>query len=280
MEWIDLALIGDEAALNAAIAAMTPEELDAALGNVADALGMEDGDLLRGALRVLIERARPLALPAQLWRRPITASSDPGRMVTDHFRARGIAPRGTRVKDAQAMYTRFVEERNDDLRLRASHLKAAGYRCAHCGLQYHNEELLSRTLESPFKFRRKQPVDDLKPHWGADPSLREPTLDHDWPVSLFGDNTATNLRVLCKACNNGKEATVALQHLRPWVGLPNRLELLTERPVSVFVFYAQLRRAPTCWKTGMAASDVELTVELIDPTLAPVIDNLRTVALR
>ena len=279
MEWIDLALLGDEAALDAAISAMDSDELEAALGNVADALGMDDGDLLRGALRILVERARPLALPAQLWRRPITASTDPRRMIIDHFRARGVAPSGTRVNDAQAMYTRFAVERDADLRLRVSHLVAADYRCAHCGLEYHNEELLSRTLVSPFGNRKKRPVDPLKPHWGDDPALREPTLDHDWPVSLFGDNTSTNLRVLCRACNSGKEATIALEHLRPWVGLPLRPELLIERPVSLVVFYTQLRRAPVCWKSGRVAGEAELTVELIDPSLAPVIDNLRTVAL-
>lgn len=279
MKWIDLALIGDETALNAAFAGMTIEQLNGALQDVADALEVGETDLLRGALRILIERARPLALPTDLWRRPITASTDARAMVVNHFGARGIEATPRRIESALAMYARFEQERDRTLRLREAHLVSANYHCAHCGLRFHNEELLSRTLVSPLGNRRRPPNDRLKPHWNGDAGLREPTLDHDWPVSLYGDNGAENLRVLCHGCNLGKEQAVALEHLRPWVGLPGRADLLLSTPVSVAVFYAQLRREPHCYTTGKTAFDTELTVQPKRPSEPAVLDNLRTVAI-
>ncbi|MCW5667837.1 MAG: hypothetical protein KIT35_28710 [Piscinibacter sp.] len=48
-------------------------------------------------------------------------------------------------------------------------------------------------------------------------------------------------------------------------------------PLSTEIFYAQIAREPTCWKTGVGAADSELTVEIADPNRPAFLDNLRTV---
>jgi hypothetical protein len=82
----------------------------------------------------------------------------------------------------------------------------------------------------------------------------------------------------CHGCNHGKENFVALEQMRPLVGLPARTQLLTGGSVAWDVFYAQLRRAPTCSETGENATQAELTVRLRDPHAPAVLDNLETVA--
>jgi hypothetical protein len=279
MEWIDLALIGDEATLRAAISGLSNDERDAAIEGLADVLGVDDGEFMRGMLRILVERARPLALPSRLWRRSLTSSDDPARMAREHLVSRRLQPTPERVRLAVAMYSRFEEERDRTLRLTEDDLVACGYRCGHCGLEFHNEELESRSLESPFGNRFKLLVAPLKPHWNGPADMREPTMDHDWPVSLYGDNGHANLRVLCHGCNVGKRDVVALEQSRSWTGYPERPSLINAAPVEFPVFYAQLRREPLCWRSGRAADAAELTVELKDLGAPAVLDNLMTVAM-
>lgn len=278
-DWIDLALASDEASLDAAIRGLSEEERNDALFAAAGALGLSDDEVLNGMLRLLIERARPLALPARLWSRPVTASDDPVAYIKEHFAHRRIAPSKKRLDAALALYLRFSDER-DESRVRERDLRACGFRCQHCGLAFCNEELEQKSIESPFGYRGRDKHDPMKPHWNGKPEMRFPTFDHVWPVSLYGNNDAANLRVLCSGCNLGKEDVVAFEQTKPSIGLPGRALLLEGGPVSWPAFYAQLRRAPECARTGKTCADTELTVILKDPDEALVLDNLLTVESR
>ena len=97
-------------------------------------------------------------------------------------------------------------------------------------------------------------------------------------MSLYGDNGSANLRVICSACNQGKADILALEQLQPWVGLPGRKQLLGGGPVSLPVFYAQIRISQRCSTSGQGPTETELTVTLRDATLPAVLDNLETVA--
>jgi hypothetical protein len=103
-------------------------------------------------------------------------------------------------------------------------------------------------------------------------------MDHNWPVSLYGDSTPANLRVLCMACNQGKAHYLAIEQFPSWVGLPGRAQLVGTGPLSFEVFYTQLRRSPVCKNTAKGPTESELTVQLLDPKAPAVLDNLATVS--
>jgi hypothetical protein len=95
---------------------------------------------------------------------------------------------------------------------------------------------MSCFLASPFGTRGSHKSDPLKPHWNGADDLRFPTMDHHWPVSLYADNRPKNLKVLCNACNQGKEDFLANEQLRPAVGLPRRSQLLSGGALPFDVF--------------------------------------------
>ena len=276
VEWIDLALIGDEARLAAAIDGLDEVGRTAAVADVAAQLGMTDSQVQRATLRMLVERVRPFALSSALWARPITSSDDPRTEIRGQFERRGVAVTPERIRLALQLYAQFVQDRAR-IPVKEADLQRCGYRCEHCGLAFCNEELSSRALISPFGLRGAPKTDSLKPHWNGGDDNRYPTMDHDWPVSLYGDNSSGNLRVLCSACNQGKANYLALEQLKPWVGLQERAQLLGRNSLSFELFYAQIRRSPSCERTGRKADVTELTVEVRDAGSSPVLDNLRTV---
>lgn len=275
MTWIDFALLGDEESLQSAIESLTPQQRVAAIDEITQKLGITSSDVQGTILRLLIERVRPLALPMSLWSRPVTASDDPRVRLREHFARLGVAITPERVQRALDLYIQFREERRK-MPVGESDLRRCGFRCQHCGLAFCNEELARKAIASPFGTRGAHKSDPLKPHWNGADDLRFPTMDHHWPVSLYGDNRPKNLRVLCNACNQGKEDFLANEQLRPAVGLPRRSQLLSGGALPFDVFYAQLRRAPKCATSGQTALNTELTVRLVDPHGPPVLDNLAT----
>ena len=240
---------------------------------------MTDAEVQRATLRILVERVRPFALSSSLWARPITSSDDPRAEIRRQFVRRGIAETSERVHLALRLYAQFAQDRTK-VPVKEADLRRCGYRCEHCGLAFCNEELASKALISPFGLRGAKKTDPLKPHWNGVDDNRYPTMDHDWPVSLYGDNTSKNLRVLCGACNQGKANYQALEQMKPWVGLQDRAQLLGRSPLPCEVFYTQIRRSPTCERTGKGAAATELTVERRDPLSPAVLDNLMTVESR
>ncbi|WP_115504253.1 HNH endonuclease [Mesorhizobium sanjuanii] len=276
LQWIDLALLGDEARLSAAIDGLDESGRTAVIADLADQLGMNDAQIQRATLRILVERVRPFALSSALWSRPITSSDDPRAEIRRQFARRGVAETPERIDLALQLYAQFTQDRAK-VPVREIDLMRCGYRCEHCGLAFCNEDLVSRGLISPFGLRGTDKTDPLKPHWNGPDNNRYPTMDHDWPVSLYGDNGINNLRVLCGACNQGKANYLALQQLKPWVGLPERAQLLGGSSLSFDVFYAQIRRSPSCFQSGRKADVTELTVALRDVHSAPVLDNLVTI---
>lgn len=275
-EWIDLALIGDEAALSAAVGALDGDGQARALKSLTRALAIGEGEVVENLIRLLVERVRPLALPASLWSRPVTASDDPLTHVRNHFRRRGINETQARLDAAVRLYDRFAEERVDR-RVGEAELTRCGFRCQHCGIAFCNEQLEYKGVVSPFGNRGRDKSDPLKPHWNGGAEKRQPTHDHVWPVSTYGDNSSDNLRVLCNGCNFGKGDVLALEQVRAWTGLTGRDPLLRSGVVDWAAFYAQLRQSPRCDASDAGPNEAELTVELVDPGGPPVLGNLRTV---
>lgn len=275
MEWIDIALRDDETGVSNAIGSLDAPAREAALKSAAEVLGLSQEEVERAALRLLVERARLLALPAALWSRSLDESDDPADLVRAHFKRWRITETPDRVRRAVRLYKQFAAEREKRTVTEAM-LTACGFRCQHCGLAFCDEQLASKAITSPFRLRGAPNIDDLKPHWSHDPSILEPTIDHHWPVSSFGDNRPENLRVLCMGCNLGKEDYLALEQLKPSVGLTPRQSLLKAVPVHWAAFYAQLRRHPRCADTGKTAKETELTVRLKDKYALAVLDNLET----
>lgn len=277
MDWIDLALRDDEAGIAGAIDALDQTGRLAAFASVAELLGLSLEEIERAALRLLIERARPLALPTLLWSRPVTASDDPASLVQAHFKRKGIEVTPDRLRRALRLYAQFAEERDNKTPVTEAGLQQCGFRCQHCGLAFCNEDLATRAIVSPFGYRGSLKSDSLKPHWNDQERFRYPTMDHHWPVSLYGDNRHENLKILCQGCNQGKENYLALAQMRSSVGLPGRTQFFATGPLAWEAFYAQLRREPACVLSGKAATEVELTIRLKDPYAPAVLDNLETV---
>lgn len=276
MEWIDIALRDDESGVNEAISGLDASGREAAIRAAAETLGLDRDDVERAALRLLVERARLLALPAALWSRSLDESDDPADLVRAHFKRRRIAETPDRIRRAVRLYTQFAAER-EKRPVTSAMLTACNFRCQHCGLAFCDEQLAAKAIPSPFRLRGNPKSEPLKPHWHYEDFYLEPTTDHHWPVSLFGDNRPENLRVLCRGCNNSKEDFLALEQLKPSVGLTPRQSLLARAPVHWAIFYAQLRRNPIAVDTGKSATEAELTVRLKDNFAPAVLDNLETV---
>jgi hypothetical protein len=274
-EWIDLALLPNEDELGKALADLTDDERVSITRQMALFLKLDVKELEKALLRILVERARPFALSTTLWSRPVTASTDVQGEVRNHFERLGLTSTPERLRYAQQLYAQFAVDRTS-IPMSISDLAAQNFRCWHCGLAFCDEDLANRGFESPYKLRGKPKTDPLKPHWHSDKS-REPRMDHNWPVTLYGSNESKNIRVICDACNTGKANFIALEQTPSFSGLPRRGQLNGTRPLPYEVFYAQIRKSPICVRTGRTARQTELTVELIDPTAPAVLDNLQTV---
>ena len=274
-EWIDLALTLNEDDLAREIDQLSPNDRKRVLDQLLTVFRLKSDTAERAILRLMIERARPMVLPSALWRRPITSSSNFLAEADRHLKRLGVESTSERLQKAQDLYAQFVVERGNE-RVTEQHLKNQDYRCWHCGLAFCNEELSSKGFVSPFGSRRKTKNDPLKLHW-VKLENRLPTLDHYWPITLYGDNQNRNHRVLCFSCNWGKANYIATEQMPPFVGLPRRAQFTTNAPLPEDLFYAQIRLNPECFRTGKTARDTELTVELRDPQMLGVLDNLVTV---
>jgi hypothetical protein len=274
-QWIDLALLPSEEELTRALEELSGEERSTILSQLHAVLRLRTDSAERAMLRLMIERARPIVLSASLWSRPIESSTNIVAETERHFKYLGIQVTRERVQAAQGLYAQFVADRGRH-QISQQLLEQQGYRCMHCGLAFCDEELSQKGFVSPFGSRRRPKQDSLKPHWRKLED-RLPTMDHHWPVTLYGDNRSDNHRILCRGCNLGKEQYLAAEQMRPFVGLPRREQFMGHGPIPFELFYAQIRLYPDCVRTGKTAKDTELTVELRDPRLVGVLDNLITV---
>lgn len=276
MSWMDLALIDNEADLRRAIENLDAGKRATVLGELLRLLKLSKDESEQTLIRLLLERARPFSIPGALWSRSPDSSDDMRRPTERNFKDLGITSSPERIRAVQRMYLQFSQERNDLRRVTLADLKMQNFRCAHCGLAFCDEELAKKGIESPYGERGKPKNDPLKPHWSR-ADFRIPTLDHRWPISLYGSNDSANLFVLCRGCNIGKAQCVAREQLPPFIGLPQRDALLARYPISADLFYAQLIREPACSRTGQTATDCELTVEIVDLAKPTFLDNLATI---
>jgi hypothetical protein len=274
-EWIDLALTLNEDDLAREIDQLSTEERKQVLDQLLKVFRLKSDTAERAILRLMIERARPMALPSTLWRRPINSSTNILAEAARHLKHLRVDATKERLQKAQDLYAQFVVERGKE-RVTEQQLKYQDYRCWHCGLVFCDEELSQKGFVSPFGSRRKPKIDPFKPHW-VKVENRLPTLDHHWPITLYGDNQSRNHHILCFSCNEGKAHYITTEQMQPCVGLPKRTQFIGNAPLPEELIYAQIRLNPECFRTGKTARDTELTVELRDPHILGVLDNLVTV---
>lgn len=275
-KWLDLVLIDNEDELADTLISMTSRDQRRLRRALMKTLDVAQADLDRASLRLLLERARPLALSAAIWRRQPADTWSLRDAAARYLESLGIPPTDTRLRKMQNLWSRFSTDRAR-LRISEADLQRQNYACSLCGLRFYNDELSGLGFVSPLGNRPRTKVDPLKPHWSKD-EYRTPTLDHRWPVALYGDNARANLVVMCRGCNDGKANFLALHQTRAFVGLPVRTELSRAGVIPTGTFVAQLLRQPYCQATRRGASATELTIRLKQPDRAPVLDNLETVA--
>ena len=138
--WLDLALIGDEAALVQAIDALNGDQQNDVLTSLGSVLNLTQDEIVVGLIRLLVERARPMALPARLWERDVTSSDDPREIVRKHWASKTIPATPERVLAAMELYNQFVQERKP-APVTEVDLERTGFRCRHCGMAFCNEQL-------------------------------------------------------------------------------------------------------------------------------------------
>jgi hypothetical protein len=281
-DWLDLVLLDNEAALDAAVSSVSGVDRDILRSQLIRMLGLSEDDVEQALLRLLIERVRPFALPAAVWRRPVDATWSVRDAARTHLGDLGVEATDDRLRALQELYVRFNEVRSIGMAFPEEKLKRQNYACTICGLRFYNDELSETGLESPLGARPRLKADVLKPHW-SDPKLRRPSVEHVWPVSMFGDNSMKNIVITCRGCNRGKSDYMSPHQTRALVGLTPlgasaRSRLIEQGTLPLETFFAQMLRQPTCQRTGRTWRDCELTVELRRPSLSPVIDNLVTVA--
>lgn len=274
-QWIDLALLPNEEELTQALDTLGRDDRNRIQNELLAVLKLRADTAELAILRLLIERVRPIVLPASLWSRPIESSTDFVAEAGRHLKHLGVQATRERLRHLQGLYSQFVTDRGKH-QVSQQLLEDQGFRCTHCGLAFCDDECIQKGFVSPFGSRRRPKEDPLKPHWRK-LEHRLPTLDHHWPVSLYGDNQSSNHRVLCAGCNMGKENYLAAEQMHPFAGLPKREQFTRQRPVPFDVFYVQIRLYPECFRTGKTARETELTVELRDASLIGVLDNLVTV---
>lgn len=276
-DWIDLATISDETSLSAAIDALGSQERHALREALCALLFVTPVEVEKSVLRILVERSRALALPKALWSRSLSDSSSVDDLCEGYLSSLGMESTKSRVASMRRLYRAFADTRSSQPTLSITMLDAVDWRCTHCGLLFCDEEVAHKGWSSPHGPRGALKVDAFKQHWHpVPPNYRRPTIDHDWPVSTFGDNTAANLRIMCRGCNEGKSNIVAGEQAQSWVGMHRRSQFLS-LPLPLDVFYAQIRRRPKCQLTGKDARQTELTVILRDSSGIARFDNLITV---
>lgn len=276
MDWIDFALAQDEASLSEALTGLPADDLKLLKSQLLSVLHVEADEFERSTIRILIERTRAFALPLSLWTRPSDASWSIRDAGDQHLAAHGLASTDERLVSVQGLYQRFtVSKRSKGAKVNQQKLATAGFRCQICGLRFCNEDLEKWSIVSPHGYRGTPKPDPLKLHW-TNPEYLLPSIDHDWPISTYGDNSPENQKVVCSGCNGGKANFVALEQTNAWTGMVERGQL-EGGTVSMALFYAQLRRHPKCSRTGATAETTELSVDLKDPARPVVLDNLITV---
>jgi hypothetical protein len=275
-DWVDYLLIDNESDLQSRLSVLSTGEKNHLGEQLRELLGLSQEAIERAVLRLLIERARPFALPARLWRREVTATWSVQDANKEHLMSLQLDPTADRLQAMQDLYFRFANERKPNTVLEES-LRKQNYSCLLCGLRFYNDELDDFGYVSPLGKRPRIKMDPLKPHWSKK-EFRRASVEHRWPISLFGDNSTRNLAITCFGCNTGKSNYMAAHQTKAFVGLPLRSQLRETGVLPVETFFAQMQRQPHCQDTGRGPAEVELTVRLLDARHPPVLDNLVTIS--
>lgn len=279
-DWLDLAAQTSEAATTQRIEELSKAEVAELTADLLKFFRIPDGEVDKYLLRLLLDRARPFVLPKSVWSRRVGSSTNIQGVIGKHVSDLGFEPTDDRLVMLQTLYRAFAEERKRQLPLTERLLNLSGFRCRLCGYAFRNEDLEATGIISPHGFSDNR-SDAYKPHYHIDKgnSPFMPTVDHLWPISLYGSNDPSNLAVLCQGCNNGKSDFLNFRQTRPFNGLPFRNEILSESSIRLQTFYVQLSRQPVCYRSGRGPSEVELTIRPVNMNFPMVLDNLQTVSM-
>lgn len=269
-----------EAELDIQLRQLTHEQRDAVIGNLLLALGITSDELQLQILRQLIERGRPLVVPAHIWTQSIE-SSDPIRSVakthlSEKFGLHESSIGDPIISNVEKLVSSFREVRKK-IRVREDNLVSANYRCQCCGHPFSDVDIETLEIELPNnlkQFHNTFIVDKLHPIH-HDRSRGRPSVEHVWPVSLYGDNSSTNLIVYCLACNNGKSNSISYAHTPPNVGVYLKKHFVDPNVVTEDVFQSVLaRHSSRCALCGDTADKSPLTVRRRMNAAVNIPDNL------
>lgn len=176
----------------------------------------------------------------------------------------------------------LTRKRTDGGVVSVAHLvQRYGDRCASCGYQFRpsdcplgvDPELF---VDAPYHEER---YDALKPST-FDRDLRKIVVDHVVPISSFGSNKESNLRLLCLMCNSGKSDYLGYSEPRFASGYRERNRLTETSLVAgseLGLVYSVLQRDRHCVRCRRTARETELTLEPIDGNRFFLFDNLSAV---
>lgn len=183
------------------------------------------------------------------------------------------------ISNVEKLVSSFREARKK-IKVREADLVTANYRCQCCGHPFSDFDIESLDIELPEnlkQFHNTFSVDELHPI-NHDRSRGKPSVEHVWPVSLYGDNSPPNLIVYCLACNSGKSNSISYAHAPPNVGLYLKKYFVDSNIVTEDVFHSVLaRHSSKCALCGDPASKSPLTVRRRMNAAVNIPDNLMAV---
>src|SRR5262245_31683505 len=109
--WLDLALVDNETELLARLDSLAHDARQELVASLTEVVGISKEQLERATLRLLLERARPLALPAVIWKRRPYETWSIRDEATRHLARLGITVSGRRLQAMQTLYARFAATR-------------------------------------------------------------------------------------------------------------------------------------------------------------------------
>lgn len=283
MEWIDLTLLADDEALKEYLEQLydqSPEKTEQLQNSLLKVIGLSEKDAHLQMIRLLIEKARPFALPLSVWKRESSQSGGMLDNIKEHLSTFNLDQNQDRLLKLQKLHRNFHQGRKSHS-VDMDKLIAQNYSCALCGYGFDDQDLKSYGIAS---IHTIPPVrhDKFKPIWnlvGDEKqkfkviSKRKPAVDHNWAVSLYGGNDSANLSILCTSCNTGKSNYQTAIQTKPGVGLPKR-EHIISNDVDDELFFTCVNWHKKCNKCKKGPGSAELTVRKVDPNKPLVLDNL------
>jgi 5-methylcytosine-specific restriction endonuclease McrA len=278
---LDLLIFSGEASLQRALSKLDGNGRQLAISELQDFLGLTQEKIEAQTLRILLERARPLLISSVSWNQGV-GSSDPVRSSIREYLKGTLKLQDGEISASwidglEKLAVNFKENRVK-VTVSIDLLEKCKYRCTCCGYLFKDNDLESLVLELPEDLKslhNTSPIDAFHPI-AENAKLARPSVDHVWPVSLYGNNHEENLAIICTACNQGKANFISAANAAPNVG-HNLRKYFLPGAIDRDVFFGAVARDGECKVCSALPSERQLTVRPRMEEAVAVSDNLMTV---